>query len=160
MRLLRLRSLTKLGTNPIELETIGHQQRDLGKVLGDMCNQRFDPGRKLLLGQRLRQQFGAGQPQFLAGIGCRFRGLGRRQKTCLITRWFGPQAVDKWIAAHLGIVVAVPSYAQRLGERRADARDMSACVSACMSGCVGGLGLWQVSAMPTALRLSDGRKQR
>jgi hypothetical protein len=57
-----------LGTNPVELETVGHQQRDLGKIFGHLGYQGLDPGVELLLWQVLGQLLYAGLPQALAGV--------------------------------------------------------------------------------------------
>ena len=57
-----------LGTNPVELEAVGHLQRDLGKVRRHLCGQGLDPGVEQLFGQLLRQLLSTRQPQALGGI--------------------------------------------------------------------------------------------
>src|SRR6185369_16758021 len=63
-----------LGPNPVELEAVGHVQRDLGKVVRNLCRQGLDPGVELLLGELLGELVDAGLPQAVApakaGIGC------------------------------------------------------------------------------------------
>ncbi len=54
-----------LGTDPVELETVGHENRGSGKVVGHLGRQGLDPCVELLLGQFLRQLVKAGLPQTL-----------------------------------------------------------------------------------------------
>lgn len=57
-----------LGTDPVEFETVGHQQGDLGKIFRHLGHQRLDPGVELLLRKVLGQLFHARLPQALSGI--------------------------------------------------------------------------------------------
>ena len=76
-----------LSTNPIELEAIGHIDRDLGKVFRHRRGQGLNPSVELLLGQVLTELFNAGQPQTLACVvegllghgGCTAHNVDRRK---------------------------------------------------------------------------------
>ena len=56
-----------LGANPVELEAVGHEDRDPGKVVGDLGGQGLDPGVELLFGELLGQLVDTGLPQAVAG---------------------------------------------------------------------------------------------
>ncbi|MPM97617.1 hypothetical protein SDC9_144792 [bioreactor metagenome] len=57
-----------LGTDPVQLEAVGHIDGDLGKIFCNECRQRLDPGVELLLWQLLTQLLNADLPQGLACI--------------------------------------------------------------------------------------------
>ena len=57
-----------LRTDPIEFETIGHKQSDLGKVIRNLRSQGLDPGVELLLREFLRQLVEADLPERLACV--------------------------------------------------------------------------------------------
>mgnify|MGYP006888975347 CR=1 FL=1 len=63
-----------LGPDPVELETVGDENRDPGKVVGHLGGQGFDPGVELLFGQLLGQLVDAGLPQAVARPGCQAAG--------------------------------------------------------------------------------------
>ena len=58
-----------LGANPIELEAVADEQRQLGLIGRHPGREGLDPGVELLLRQFLRQHIQAGGPQALASIG-------------------------------------------------------------------------------------------
>jgi hypothetical protein len=64
-----------LRPHPVELEPVGHEQRDLGKIFRNLARQRLDPGDELLLGEFLRKLVDARLPEAVArsaqaGSGC------------------------------------------------------------------------------------------
>ena len=61
-------SATVLGPDPVELETVGDKDGDLGKVFQYLGAQGLDPGVELLLRQFLGELVDAALPQALADV--------------------------------------------------------------------------------------------